>query len=267
MQLWHQQAGAGPAVVLLHAGICDSRMWDPQWATFPRRHRTIRYDQRGYGGSPIPQEPWSDARDLIGLLEDLGVRRAVLVGVSRGGQIALELAVARPDLADALVLVGAGLPGHDWSASVRASLAEEDAAVGRGDLDAAVEANLRLWVDGPQRSPARVDPAVRKLAGVMQRRVLELQAPVWEALEDRIQLLVPDLADRLGQVRAPTLVLTGGQDVADVQAIAERLTREIGGARRAVIDGAAHLPSLERPAEFDDLVLGFLAEVQRTSAT
>ena len=146
-------------------------------------------------------------------------------------------------------------------------MGEEDAAVGRGDLDAAVEANLRLWVDGPRRSTAQVDPAVRKLAGVMQRQILELQAPVWEALGDRIQWLVPDLAERLGQVRAPTLVLVGDQDVADVQAIAQRLAREIGGARRAVIDGVAHLPSLERPAEFDDLVLGFLAEVQRTSAT
>jgi pimeloyl-ACP methyl ester carboxylesterase len=223
MQLYHQQAGAGPAVVLLHAGICDSRMWDPQWGTFPRTHRTIRYDQRGYGRSPLPQGSWSDARDLIGLLEDLGIQRAALVGVSRGGQIALELAVARPDLVDALVLVGAGLPGHDWSAQVQACLAEEDAAVGRGDLDAAVEANLRLWVDGPQRSTADVDPAVRKLAAVMQRRALELQAPVWEALEDRLQSLVPDRATRLGRVRAPTLVLAGGRDVADLRAIAERL--------------------------------------------
>lgn len=267
MQLYHQQAGAGPAVVLLHAGICDSRMWDPQWGTFPRTHRTIRYDQRGYGRSPLPQGSWSDARDLIGLLEDPGTQRAALVGVSRGGQIALELAVARPDLVDALVLVGAGLPGHAWSAQMQACLAAEDAAVGRGDLDAAVEVNLRLWVDGPQRSPADVDPAVRQLVAVMQRRALELQAPVWEALQDRIQSLVPDLAERLGQVRAPTLVLVGDQDAADIWAIAQRLAREIGGARHAVIDGAAHLPSLERPAEFDDLVLGFLAEVEHARST
>jgi 3-oxoadipate enol-lactonase len=267
MQLYHQQAGAGPAVVLLHAGICDSRMWDPQWVTFPRTHRTIRYDQRGYGHSPLPQGSWSHARDLLGLLEELGIQRAALVGASQGGQIALELAVARPDLVDALVLVGAGLPGHAWSAQVQACLAEEDAAVRRGDLDAAVEANLRLWVDGPRRQATDVDPAVRKLVAVMQRRALELQAPVWEALEDRIELLVPDLTERLGQVRAPTLVLVGNHDVADIHAIAQRLAHQIGQARHVVIDGAAHLPSLERPAEFDDLVLGFLAEVQRASST
>jgi 3-oxoadipate enol-lactonase len=269
MQPYHQEAGAGPAVVLLHAGICDSRMWDPQWGTFPHTHRTIRYDRRGYGHSLLPPGSWSDARDLIGLLEGLGIQRAALVGVSRGGRIALELAVARPDLVDALVLVGAGLPGHAWSESERlqAYLAEEDAAVRRGDLDAAVEANLRLWVDGPQCSPTDVDPAVRKLVGAMQRRALELQAPVWGVLEDRIELLVADLAERLGQVRAPTLVVAGGQDLADVRAIAERLAREIGDAHHAVIDGVAHLPSLERPAEFDDLVLGFLAEVERARST
>lgn len=170
----------------------------------PRTHRTIHYDERGYGRSPLPPGSWSDARDLIGLLEGLSIERAALVGVSRGGRIALELAVVRPDLVGALVLVGAGLPGHEWSESerLRVHLAELDAAVGRGDLDAAVEASLRVWVDGPRRSTADVDPAVRKLVGVMQRRALELQAPVWEVLEGRIELLVPDLAERLGQVRA-----------------------------------------------------------------
>jgi pimeloyl-ACP methyl ester carboxylesterase len=269
MDVYYQEAGAGPAVVLLHAGICDSRMWEPQWDTFPRAHRTIRYDQRGYGRSPLPPGSWSDARDLIGLLEALGIQRAALVGVSRGGRIALEVAVARPDLVGALVLVGAGLPGHDWSEPERleAFVAEEDAAVGRGDLDAATEANLRLWVDGPGRSPADVDPSVRRLVGVMQRRALELQAPVWDVLEDRIELLVPDLAERLGQVRAPTLVLAGDQDLADIRAIAERLALQIRDARLAIVAGAAHLPSLERPAEFDDLVLGFFAEVEHARST
>jgi pimeloyl-ACP methyl ester carboxylesterase len=148
--------------------------------SFPRTHRTIRYDQRGYGRSPLPQGSWSDARDLIGLLEDLGIQRAALVGVSQGGQIALELAVARPDLVDALVLVGAGLPGHAWSAQVQACLAAEDAAVRRGDLDAAVEANLRLWVDGPQRSTSDVDElrwltpniALQLLSYLQDRRLL-----------------------------------------------------------------------------------------------
>src|SRR5881397_25842 len=115
MNLYQEEAGDGSAVVLIHAGICDSRMWDPQWETFPRDHRTIRYDLRGYGRSPLTPAPFSHARDLAALLDGLGVERAALVAASFGAQVALELAVARPDLAGPLVLAGASLPGHDWS--------------------------------------------------------------------------------------------------------------------------------------------------------
>src|SRR5437773_825096 len=109
---------------VLHTGCCDSRMWDPQWRTFPSGHRTVRYDLRGYGRSPLTPAPFSHARDLAALLDGLGVERAALVAASFGAQVALELAVARPDLAGPLVLAGASLPGHDWSGTVRAFFAE-----------------------------------------------------------------------------------------------------------------------------------------------
>ena len=93
----------------------------------------------------------------------------------------------------------------------------------------------------------------------MQRHALEVQAPHWETLDE--ELLAPDVATRLGEIRAPTLVLVGDEDVDDMQALADRFTTEIPGARRATIAGAAHVPNLEQPARvFDALVLGFLAE-------
>ena len=113
----------------------------------------MRYDLRGFGRSPLGPGRYSNAGDLVELLEQLELRSASLVGVSLGGQVALELAVARPDLVDALVLVGAGLPGHSWSPEVRVYQAEEEAALERGDIDAGVEANVRMWVDGPRRQP------------------------------------------------------------------------------------------------------------------
>jgi 3-oxoadipate enol-lactonase len=256
MELHVEVAGAGPPVVLLHAGVADARMWDPQWVTFPRVHRTVRYDLRGFGRSPLPPGSFSHAGDLVALLDRLGIGRTALVGVSLGGRVALEAAVARPDLVDALVVVGASLPGHAWSDELEAFDAEEDAALERGDLDTAVELNVRLWVDG-RRAPGGGDPATRAAVAEMQRHAFELQLPVADEVDE--QLLVPDLADRLGEVRAPTLVLVGEEDVADIHVIAERLAREVPGAQRAAIPGAAHLPSMERPAEFDELVLGFLA--------
>ena len=133
----------------------------------------------------------------------------------------------------------------------------EDEAVGRGDLDAATEVNLRMWVDGPRRAAADVDPGVREAVREMQRRALELQAPIWAELDE--EQLVEDIGGRLGEVRVPTLVVVGEEDVADIHRVAERLAREIPGARSATIPRTAHVPNLERPADFDALVLDFLS--------
>jgi len=255
-ELYREQAGEGPSVVLVHEAIADSRMWDPQWETFPRAHRTIRYDLRGFGRSPLEPGAFSHARDLAGMLDDLGLERTSLVGGSMGAQVALEVAVAQPERIDRLVLMDAGLPGHAWSDETRAGWAEEEAALERGDLDAAVEVNLRMWVDGPRRSAGAVAAGVRERVGEMQRRAFELQLPLDGSVSE--EMLVPDLADRLDEVRSPTLVLTGEEDRDDMQDISDLLAERIPDARRVSIAGAAHIPSLERPEEFDRLVLEFL---------
>jgi 3-oxoadipate enol-lactonase len=260
MDLWHEVAGEGPPVLLIHEGICDSRMWEPQWESFTRFHRTARCDLRGFGQTTLPSEPYSNARDVVELLDHLDFGAAALVGVSLGGRVALEVALARPDLVERLVVVGTALPGHAWSATVQRYGEEEDAAIARGDLDAAVEANLRMWVDGPSRRADDIDPALRQFVGEMQRRAFELQAPVWEEAEE--ELLVPDVGTRYMEVRVPTLVVVGSEDVSDIREMGRRLASGIPGARLATIEGTAHVPSLERPQEFTELVLSFLSEAQ-----
>jgi 3-oxoadipate enol-lactonase len=256
--LHHEVEGSGAPVVLLHEAIADCRMWDPQWSSFAERYRVLRCDFAGFGRTPIEKVPVSHARDVAALLDDLGIASAGLVGASLGGRVALEVAVARPELVAALVLVDAGLPGFNWSAAVREYGEAEDEAVARGDLDGATELNLRMWVDGPRRSAADVDPGVRAKVGEMQRHALELQAPYWESLDE--DMLVPEIAERLGEVKTPTLVVVGAEDVDDMHRLAELLARAIPNARLESIPGAAHIPSLEQPAAFDELVLGFLAE-------
>jgi len=245
-------------MVLLHEGICDSRMWDSQWEAFTRSHRVLRFDFRGYGRSPLEPGQYASARDAIELLDQHEFERAALVGVSLGGRVALEVALAQPERVAALVLVGSGLPGHEWSEELKATWEEEEAALRAGDLDGAVEVSLRTWVDGPRRRPGDVDADVRARVAEMQRCAYELQLPFEESAEE--ELLVEDVGQRLGEIEAPTLVLIGEEDVPDLQAIADRLAAEIPGARRATLANTAHVPSLERPREFEDLVLGFLEE-------
>ena len=258
MGLYAEVAGEGPEIVLLHEGICDSRMWDAQWESWSRSYRLLRFDFRGYGRSPLEPGPFASAQDVIELLDRHGFERAALVGVSLGGRVALEVALAQPERVRALVLVGSGLPGHEWSDELKAAWEEESAAFDAGDLGTAVEVSLRTWVDGPRRRPEDVDQEVRRRVAEMQRRAYELQLPV---KEDEEELLVEDVAQRLGEIEAPTLVLTGEEDQPDIQAIADRLAGEIPGARRATIANTAHVPSIERPREFDELALGFLDAV------
>ena len=256
MSLYHETAGKGEAVVLLHAGVGDSRMWDGQWDELSARYRTVRCDLRGWGRSPIEPGRFSNAQDVIELCEELGIDRTALVGVSLGGSAALEVAVARPGLVSALVLVGPGLPDHEWSEPVRAFQNEEDAALQRGDIEGVVAANLRMWLAGPHRRAEDVDPAVRSLVAEMLRQALANWLPVLDAVEE--EALVPDLRARLGEIMCPVLAVVGEQDVEDIHGLAHVLCRELREARYASIPGTAHLPQLERPEEFNELVLGFL---------
>ena len=258
MALYSEVAGDGPELVLLHEGICDSRMWDTQWDAYTRGHRVLRLDFRGYGRTPYSPEPYASARDVIELMDAHGFQRAAVVGVSLGGRVALEVALAVPDRVSALVLVAPGLPGHDWSEEMQATWGQEETALRGGDVNGAVDLVLRTWVAGPGRELEDVDPEVRARVAEMQRRAYELW-PV-EA-EDEEELLVEDLPQKLGEVQAPTLVLVGAEDVPDMQVIAQRLASEIPGARFEKIANTAHVPSMERPEEFDRLVLGFLESV------
>jgi 3-oxoadipate enol-lactonase len=258
VRLHREIAGEGPPVVFVHSGICDSRMWDPQWEAFQRHHKVVRFDLRGFGRTPLSPGAFVPPQDVIDLLDELALGPAALVGASMGGGIDLQVAVERPDLVSALVLVGSGVRGHEWSEVVTQGWEEEEAALERGDLDAAVEVNLSTWVDGPNRTAADVDPEVRAKVAEMQRRAFELGLAEPGAEE---QPLVRDVGDRLGEIAAPTLVVIGEQDVPDVHVVAARFERELPNARIVRIANAAHLPSLERPREFNEVVLGFLQEV------
>jgi pimeloyl-ACP methyl ester carboxylesterase len=243
---------ATATVLLLHAGIADSRMWRPQVdALEAAGRRVVAPDLRGYGGRPHEPGPFSHVRDVESLLD----APAAVVGNSLGGRVALELALLRPELVTRLVLIAPGLPDWDWSAETRAGWGEEETAFEQGDLDAAAEASLRLWIDGPNRSPADVDPRVRETVRTMILRSYELDsADVRE--ED---MAGGPVGQRLHEVGCPTLVLVGEEDVADMRAIAFHVAGSIAGGRLVTIRGASHLPSLERPAETNAELLAFLA--------
>jgi pimeloyl-ACP methyl ester carboxylesterase len=256
VSVWRDVHGEGPPVVLLHAGVADSRLWEPQLGSFPQSHTVLRVDLPGFGNSPFETNPVSFRGAVRDAMDAEGIDRAALVGVSLGGNTALQLTLESPERVSALVLVGASLSDHDWSEEMMSSFAAEEEALEHGDLDAAVDANLRTWLAGPRRSLDEIDPAQRELVGEMQKQAFRQQ----KGQEDvRMLPLEPPESERLAEVKVPTLVLTGDEDVADIHRIADRLAAGIPGAERATIADAAHLPNLERSEQFDRIVLDFLA--------
>jgi pimeloyl-ACP methyl ester carboxylesterase len=258
----YELVGIGPAVALLHEGICDSRMWDSQVGPLVESgYSVLRYDLRGFGSSTLPPGPFVHADDLRALLDALGIETAALVGASLGGRIALEFALIHPARVSKLALVGAALRDWRWSDAVNRFGEEEDALLERGDVDGAVEVNLRTWVDGPERAPEEVDQRVRENVAEMQRLAFDVQlAAVAAGDPGPEEPLDPPASMRLSEVSAPTLILTGEQDQPDILEIARRFAAEIPHARLAVVARTAHVPMMERPDDFNRLLLEFLGE-------
>lgn len=247
-------------VVLVHAGVADRRMWDPVWPGLTARRDCVRVDLRGFGESAArPDGRLDPHRDLLATLDALGVGRVHLVGASYGAGVAVEAALADPGRAASLLLVapgGALFP--EATDTLRAFWRSEGEALEAGDLGAAVAANLATWVDGPGQPATRVDPDVRALVARMQRRAFEL-TDGWDDLEEDEP--DPPALDRLAEVDAPTLVLTGALDVDAVDLAATAVLAGVTGARQVVWPDVAHLPSLERPEAFLALLLEWLDEV------
>jgi pimeloyl-ACP methyl ester carboxylesterase len=254
MTLSYDAAGSGPVVLLLHSSVCDRRMWDPQWqALLDAGFSVVRCDFRGFGETPAADRRTNDAEDVGELLDALGVGRAVVVGSSYGGQVALELAAHRPDRVGGLALLCTAVPDHAPTDILRAFDQREDELIAAGDIDAAVELNVHTWL-GPD-----ADAAVKEAVRRMQRRAFDVQL----AAEDFDR--IPVKTD-LEAIAAPTLVVSGAYDLPDFRRIAESLPDVLPNARHVELGWAGHLPSLERPAEVNALVIGFLRELTGQTA-
>lgn len=241
-----ERSGVGTPVVLLHGAGMDARLWDSVQPDLARHHDVIRYDARGLGRSAPPDRSFSDVEDLRAVLDHFGLDRAALVGLSMGGETALDFALAHPERVTALALIGASVSGHAWPHDPQ-SFAYA-AARRRRDAAALAELELSIWAPLGRAAPG----------GQL------IEAMVADNAERRIvsePLLAPPDADaetRLGQIGAPSLVIYGDHDHPEIAVIADLLVAGIPGARGVVIPSADHYLPLRSPRRLAELLLEHL---------
>ena len=246
-----------PPVVLLHADVATSRMWDPLVPVLAADHRVVRFDRRGSGRSSTRATVFDPRQDLVEVLDRLGVSRAVVVGAAEGGRLALDLALARPERVAGLVLLAPGVSG---APDPVLTLQEQRAAdeVGRareaGDARALVEATVALRSVGPSRASGGPGPDVAA-------RLLELHAENVDHVLGRLAPREPERPawDRLGQVRVPSLVVVGDDGLVAERQVATHVASHLPDVTFVLVEGAGHLPSVERPDEVAASVRRWLA--------
>ena len=257
--LYYEMAGEGPLLVLVHAGIADRRMWDAQFGVLARDYRVLRYDMRGFGKSRMTSAVFSRRGDLLLLLETLDLTSVHLMGCSMGGGAVIDLALEHPERITSLILVSPAVGGYAYTTPPPASVLELIDALKCRDFDRAAELQVRIWADGPKRASGAADRKIRDLVREMSRDALTLQAEFLSntgfVMEEPMD---PPAFSRLDRIRVPALVIAGDCDDDTNLDIARALVEKVAGARLSIISGAAHLPNMEKPDEFNRVVLDFL---------
>ena len=257
-RIYGVHAGSGPALVLLHAGVADHRMWRDQITALSDRFHVIAYDRREYGRTDSPDEPFLHIDDLATVLAHLDIGPAILVGCSQGGRVAIDFALAHPGRVPALVLVSSditGAPSGQVPKGVEALSEALDAAEEAGDLDRVNAIEAHLWLDGPLSAEGRVTGAVRDLFVDMNGIALR-KLPIYE------ERFAPNAYDRVAELSMPTLLISGALDFDYVRARHAHLARMLPNARSVEFPGTAHLPNLEEPALFNEHLLTFLESLE-----
>lgn len=261
-QLYYEDSGnvGKPALLFIHAGIADSRMWQPQVEHFAPDYRVVCYDTRCFGMTNTQDVAFSNRADVIAVLDHLGIDKAVLIGCSRGGQIAIDTALEFPERVLALAPVCAGLSGYDFQPgdspkdiAIGQIIEQLELAEAAKDYERLTDLEVHLWADGgdqPEgRAPAHVREKMREMIANAYRRA----QPEGQSIP-----LQPPAAGRLHEIKVPTLVIVGALDTTGVLQIADHLEQHIAGAQKVVFEDTAHVPSMEFPEQFNQRLSAFL---------
>ena len=251
--------GKGSALVFLHAGVADKRMWRDQMSAFADRYRVVAYDRRGFGETRYKPETFSHMQDLRAVLDKLGIEQANLVGCSQGGRFAVDFTLAYPKRVSKLVLVAPAIGGapqpDELPDDIDNLLQQAEQAEDQKHYDLVNRIEAHMWLDGPRSADGRVPGSARDL--FLRMNIIPLKSPSPgkdEAAKDSFK--------RLKEIAAPTLLIWGDLDFPHLQERCALLGKRIKDAKSELMPGTAHLPNLEQPKKFNALLDAFLKAAQ-----
>jgi 3-oxoadipate enol-lactonase len=238
-KIYYEECGAGPvAVVLLHDGLLHSVTWDGIWQPLCAKYHAVRYDRRGYGHSEAPKGQFAPTEDLFALLQHLKIERAVVAGNSSGAALAIDFALAHPELVEGLFLIGPVVDGMGVSAAFIERGEKNMAPLKNGDAKGAAE----NWSKDRYIIGEGHDPARKKVYEVLTENPQNLKYTG----EFEIRNSRPSNS-RLAEIHTPTSIVVGEFDISDVHAQAGAIEAGIAGAERDIIINAGHLVQVEEP--------------------
>jgi 3-oxoadipate enol-lactonase len=253
----YRRAGHGPSVLLIHGVGGDSRSWDRIAETLQGRHDVVAMDLRGHGESDLiagPVDAHDLARDALQVLDEAGIRTCAVAGFSLGGTVAQALALDHPERVDKLALIGsvAGrTPQEQAKARERIRFLEEHGTA------ALVEGNRERWF---------TDAFRRDHADVVEQRVAQVKACDGPSYLHAFRVFATaDFADRLHEIRVPTLVVTGEHDLAATGRMARLMGERIRDAEVHVLPNLRHSVLIEATATITELLTTFLESGARST--
>lgn len=258
-RLYYETAGSGIPLLLVHAGVADCEQWDNEFLGFSQHFQVIRYDMRGYGKSDPVSGPFSHLSDLERVIAELDLAPPlILMGCSLGGVLSMDYALEHPDMIRALIMIGPGSCGFELDNCTQELFSEAKQAFEEGDLNRLAEIETQMWFDCIHAEPDQVDQSMRAFLYEMNRSVLAREAQVADQIPDEKG---KESLTKMAQASFPVLIVVGSKDLPYMHAAADFLTDSIRSARKEIIDDAAHLPNLDQPHVFQEVVGNFLDEV------
>ena len=235
--------GKGETITFLHGFGMDHRLWQPQIEYFTQQFQVLTYDLRGFGTSSIPGSPYAHHDDLARLLEHLGINQTHLVGLSLGGEIAIDTTLTHPDLVKSLTLINSSLGGYASTVSWNVHAREEGIPNGK-----------HYWLTHEVFNETRKHPEAYTH---LQQMVKDYSGSHWIDGDMRKKLF-PKAIDRIMEIAVPTLIMKGANDLSYFHDVARILERRIELSRTEEIEDSGHLINIEQPIIFNTMLVDFL---------